>query len=227
MPLSNEYPTFKIRRDKLNTPEEIFRQLEDLTRSLQIFRAEVVTAVTESLDTPIDPKAVVNEFLTIDGDGTTIDLNVDGSGPAANADFIIPDTVNGHTVAQAEIARITFYIADNSFKPKEFAAIPELTTGLSFRAYEEDGTTLIADWTPHDITKNGHFGLLCGPDINVVTSGGSSWFIARWTFARFSGAVILRPGQILRMLIQDDLTGIISPQDEFHVNAQGKYIFQT
>ena len=112
-----------------------------------------------------DLQTVYREFLTIDGDGTTVDLRVDGSTTSQFA-FIqaIPDF-------DIYIKKLSFLIADVGLSLKEFGGITALTNGC--RLYYEDNNGEINIGT--SLTSNFEVVRLCGA--NPAFYGGTQPFV--------------------------------------------------
>ena len=112
-----------------------------------------------------DLQTIYREFLTIDGDGTTVDLRVDGSTTSQFA-FIqaIPDF-------DIYIREISFLVADVGLSLQDFGAINALTNGC--RLYYEDNNGEINIGT--SLTSNFEIIRLCGA--NPAFFGGTNPFI--------------------------------------------------
>lgn len=99
-----------------------------------------------------DLQTVYREFLTINGDGTTLDLRVDGSTTSQRA-FIqaIPDF-------DIYIKNISFLVADVGLVLKEFGGINALTNGCRLYYEDNNGETSIGT----NLTSNFEIVRLCG-----------------------------------------------------------------
>lgn len=179
------------------------------------FGTQIGAAVgnTITLDTPID-----NNFLA--GDNViraSKNLNVDGS---TTTQIFQIGPVGGATLVSLDITRVTGYIQDNlAMDDSKFGAMPALTNGIVLRKHD---TVYENIW---NAKTNGDLALICASDLIYTDSAPAGSFGARFrnTFAgteKHGVTVRLEPGEILELLVQDDLT----PLQAFYMMAQGHVV---
>lgn len=165
-----------------------------------------------SLDTPIDITYAAGSTVI----ASEYNMNVDGSG--AMQIFQIGPIGVGAGIS-IDVTRLLVYIQDNSAMDDAlFGALPALTKGIVLR---KNNGTMQNYW---NIKSNGEFALLCF-DATYTSSApaGSFGFRARNTYAgqdKHGVTIRLSPGDILELLIQDNLTGL----EVFNMMAQGHVV---
>jgi len=166
-----------------------------------------------TLDTPID-----KTFAT----ATTVlrairNMNVDGS--VATQIFQV-GPVGGGTSIELDITRIMGYIQDGTaMDDAKFGGITALTNGVVLR---QNNSTINNIW---NAKSNGELGLLCYDTAYTTKppAGTSHGFRFRNTYAgpsKHGVTIRLDPGDILEVLIQDDLTDL----ETFNMMAQGHIV---
>lgn len=141
------------------------------------------------------------------------DMRVAGSlGTPINFDFT-PAT--GKAVI---VERCVSVLLDAGMAALEFANLAALTNGVRIIVLDTDGTTEVKDYTPEPIKNNSHWSYLAGVDGKIENATGVDALPVRWTLSRSGGALLLKNGQTLRVIIQDDLSAGI---DEFKMIVHG------
>lgn len=163
-----------------------------------------------SLDTPVDRMFIIGSNVL-----TAIDnLNVDGS--ITTQIFQIGPI--GQDI-EVDITRIMGYIEDSvSMDDSRFGGLAPLTNGIVFR---HNNTVINNLW---NIKSNGDFGLLCF-DFSYTDKAPAGNYGMRFrnTYAgpsKHGVTIRLMPSDILQLLIQDDLTGLV----KFNMMAQGHLV---
>jgi hypothetical protein len=166
-----------------------------------------------SLDTPIDVAYPIGSTVL----PASHHLNIDGS---VTTQIFQVGPVGGETNIDIDITRIMGYIQTGSVMDDSlFGNIAALTYGVVLR---QNNGTMVNIW---NVKSNGEIGLLAF-DANDTDKApaGSFGFRFRNTYAGASKhGVTLRmePGDILEILIQDDLTDL----EDFQIMAQGHVVF--
>lgn len=141
------------------------------------------------------------------------DMAVDGSSTAVPYTVVCPQT------GAVELVRINAVIVDGGIKYGEFGGMgAALTNGLEIKAFSVDDTEVFDFLDGETIKTNEDWGALAGVDNVSFPAAGDDSFPVRWTIAKSGASVQLTPGDYLRVLIQDDLTGLT----KFTMMAQGK-----
>lgn len=166
-----------------------------------------------ALDTPID---VVYEL------GSSVitaikNMNVNGSG---TTEIFQIGPVGGATGVEIDITRIAGYIQDGSAMDDSlFGALGALANGIVLR---KNNGVMQNIW---NAKTNGELAEICTIDFNYTDRAPSGSFGARFrnTFAgqtKHGVTIRLEAGDILELLIQDNLTGL----EAFTVTAQGHVV---
>lgn len=147
-------------------------------------------------------------------DSDSPEMNVDGDPTPVNFDVSVPaDELNPVT-----IRRVCLVGLDGGITPSEFFGIAELTNGLTIKIIDADGATLVDFLDGLTIKKNNDWVLLAGIDNPILNAAGLDEFAVRWTLSNgLSEPLTLKPGQKMRVVVADDLTGV----SEFRMMAQG------
>jgi hypothetical protein len=128
-----------------------------------------------------------------------------------------------YTVPTGKVARIHFISGEivmtaGQWSPVNFAGLGDaLTNGLTVKIFDADDTELF-DFTDEDpITTNADWADLLGAaaftDIANVDMIAIEWRIA----AQYGGPIFLTAGQYMQVLVQDDLSSILT----FHMGVHG------
>lgn len=166
-----------------------------------------------TLDTPLD-----NNFPSgsnvIRG---TRDMNVDGSG---TRQIFQIGPVGGTTDIEVDITRVNGYLQDTtSMDDAKFGGLTELDVGIVLR---KNNGVFENYW---NAKTNGELSIICASDFFYTDRAPAGSFGARFrnTFAgqeKHGVTVRLEPGDILELLVQDDLTGL----EIFRLMAQGHLV---
>ena len=166
-----------------------------------------------NLDTPID-KVFSNSNTTVVC--ASDNMAVDGS---VTTQIFQIGPVGGTTGVEIDITRVMGYIQDaTAMDDAKFGGIPALTKGIVLR-HNNDIINNI--W---NIKTNGGFGLMCF-DLNYSEKAPAGSFGVRFrnTYAgqaKHGVTIRLEVGDILELLVQDDLTGL----EAFNMMAQGHIV---
>jgi hypothetical protein len=120
----------------------------------------------------------------------------------------------------SHISRVCFLIQDTNCNIGKFGGLAALTNGLKVESYNDQGVLDVDFLDGETIKTNEEFDLLSGADvIGIDNTKAVDAVPVRWTVEKgTSGApLLLLPGSILRVTIQDDLSGITN----FRAMTQG------
>lgn len=179
----------------------------------EVLSIEGAGPYTVTLDTPLDfAFSVGNSVIAADHH-----LNVSGS--LASPEIFQIGPVGGATEVEIDITRIMGNMSNSTaMDDGTFGGLDALTNGVVLRV----NNGIISNvW---NIKSNGDIGLLCfDAQYSTRAPGGENGFRFRNTFAgqnKHGVTVRLMPGDILEILIQDDLTGLT----DFQMMAQGHVV---
>ena len=168
------------------------------------------------LDTPrhsANAGSFIFKVLSSDGAGGGT-YNWVGDHTPATASYMCPaDNI-------ATIHRMLITIADvGGIGVLNYGALAELTNGLHLVAYDTDGTTELLHLDgEHPIKTNADWGSFCyDVDFRDEGAGNAGYVNARWTFDKAGRPIVLKAGQSLAILLNDDFTGL----DHHHFMIQG------
>jgi hypothetical protein len=171
----------------------------------------------------IEQMKIYNEYLTLNGDGTTFDMRVDGS--VTEQEF----SINAENDNDIYISSLSFVIADSGAALNLFGAITALANGCVLSYQDETGEDIIISDT---LVSNWEFVRLCNGNPpfgsgnntfranNVVgTSEGFLPFLDLKQVFGFQWGIKLRANtlQKFKLTVRDDVTGV----DAFNVIAKG------
>lgn len=178
---------------------------EDVYRTFQ----NIQDYLREVLNLSTAPGKMVSQLLENGTPSTSLAFN--GSVTSDDFDF----TASGETY----VYKINALIVDGAQDPNKFGGLTALTNGLLVKVIDSDGTTVLHD--PLDggaIKKNADWSYLAR-HTEVVAGAGDDEFSVDWKLEdSFGGPLKLLDGQIIRMTVQDDLTGLT----EFRVMVQAR-----
>jgi len=167
-------------------------------------------------------KKMISRYADTVGNGTgTTNFNGDYSGAEEQA------ILAAGGKEDYVISRLIVSVEDtSSMQAQEYGNLAAaLGTGIEVKHFASDGTTVLNDLTDGvPIKTNAQWGALCY-DADVKTWGaGNEMLLVRWTFAKAGQAGIhLDEGQSLRVLLNDDLRGLLSHRfmfQGFHSNLK-------
>jgi hypothetical protein len=156
---------------------------------------------------------LVHRHLTDDGlpgDGSNWDANVNGS--------VTPVPFwAGPTKFQWAIARMLVLIEDNgAITAEKYGAVATLANGITIKVHEggPTGPELFDLLDGDTITSNMSWAEHSYDAVPQTFGSGNNFFVARWTFARAGGPLVLNSfrDEVLVATINDDLTGLVSHQ---------------
>lgn len=168
----------------------------------------------------------VRQYMTLNGDGTTTDMRVDGS---VNEQIFTIKPKEGEQIRDRYIASINFVIADAGATLDKFGNIAALSNGMELRwVTDEFGTVVIAD----NLISNWEFVRLCGgkPAFGATTgafrasnvAGSSEGYLIQIDFDEIFGiqwGFRLRHGtnDRIELVVKDNITGV----DQFDAICYG------
>ena len=149
-----------------------------------------------------------------DAVGNSDDLNVNGSVTPVNYDFTVP------TGKVFLLTRINAEMRDNTKDiPNGFFSIASLTNGMIFEILDTDGTTVLQGFNTvaHPIKNHADMQGLAGVDVDTDSVANVMGGGFRWTITKTGAAMRLTAGQMIRVIVQDNLEAL----QEFHILIQG------
>ena len=161
------------------------------------------------------PVDFVFAFMKDSGDGVA--MNVDGSSDVKAFNYEVPA---GKTFL---FERVNVHIQDSSIRADGFGGLTILANGLLVEIIDTDGSTVVLDFTDgKPLKRHNSFGHLAGIDADADTSGvggAQDSILIRWTINRAGASMLLHTGEIIRVTVQDDLTGL----SHFRMMVQGVF----
>lgn len=157
------------------------------------------------------PGEFVYSFMSADG---SISLNTDGSTSAVTFSYIVP------SIRSAHISRMNMLLLDQNQRPSLFGAQTALTNGcrlitIASGVGPAEETFDFCDG--RTIKANIDFAFLAGIDNETDTAPADDARYIRWTIEKAGHPLLLRGGEGIAMVIQDDL----SSMDDFRILVQG------
>lgn len=149
--------------------------------------------------------------------GSSFDMAVQGSsGTPINFDVTAPEGDSD----LCTVRRVCAYITDGVTTPAKFGGLSALANGLRIVVLDANGKEALDFLEGESIKTNMDWGLLTGVDSTIRPAAGDDGIPHRWTLANAVGepGLELEPGQIFRVIVQDDLRELT----EFRMFAQGK-----
>lgn len=148
----------------------------------------------------------INQYLDDNGDGTG-NKNAIGNYSLGVENFYYQST------GYSTINRMIVSIEDGqNMRAEYYAALNgPLTNGILIKIIDSDGLTELRDITDNvPIVANAQWGALCY-DVDIKTWGaGNEVLLVRWTFSAAGiDPISLSPGQSLRVILNDDFTGLV------------------
>ena len=152
-------------------------------------------------------------YELVEDSGATVSMAVDGSVVPVNYEYEVP---NNQDVI---INRINFLIIDAGIVPTDFGGINGgVTNGIIIQAIDADGSTILISFiNGMSIKSNAEFHLLAGTDVFRDSGPGEDILDVSWVLSETGRGLFLTAGQRLRIIIQDDLTGLT----DFRAMVQG------
>jgi len=141
------------------------------------------------------------------------DANVDGSVTPVKFEYT---SENRYSF----IYRLIVYVEDAGIRAALYGGISALTNGIKVEVIEADGTTVKLDLLDSDtVNSNGEWASVCYDVAFHTFPSGHDAMAVRWTFPRAGSPLILGPGEIFRVTIQDNLTALTKQ----HFFVEGQY----
>ena len=153
----------------------------------------------------VDPRKIFNEYMK--NAAGSANMAIDGS--ASATPFYVSCPAN--TELLLERCLVTIYDT-KGMEDNEYGDLgSSLSAGLSLKVMSSDGTP-IADLTGGlPVKTNEGWARLCYDfDLTNLTNTTNAVAKARWTFSKGGNPVFLTPGQRLEMIVDDNLTGLLS-----------------
>ena len=149
-------------------------------------------------------------FSFLRANGST-SLNTDAAGSAVTYSYTVPSTRSAH------IARCNMVLFDADQYPGRFGDQESLTTGCKFVTIGTDGAQAFDFLDGETIKTNADFTFLAGVDNKVDAGVANAARYVRWTIAKAGQALLLRGGEGIGMVVQDDLSDMV----DFKILVQG------
>ena len=144
--------------------------------------------------------------------GSGTNLAVDGTTPVKFKHTVEADHV--HVIRRSNII-----VLDPLQTPTKFGGIAAIANGIKVEILAADGTTPIFDYTSSGtIKKNSDWKRLSGVDNVRVDAAQDDSRGIRWTMARSGGLLVMLPGQVFQVTVQDNLAAI----EEITWDLQGR-----
>lgn len=162
-----------------------------------------IAPVVATAPVAFSPDTMNLQYLK-DGSGN-ISMGVNGAVVPVTFQYVVPAGF------QARVSSIFIILQDDGIEVDGFGGLTELTNGWLLQVFDNNNT-LRADFTfDRPITQNIHFFDLGGSneifEIVGVTEG---FVVTDVDITRHGGLLRLEPGWSIRVLVQDDLSGINS-----------------
>jgi hypothetical protein len=181
-----------------------------------LMTSEVLSVATNvlTMDEPVPYAFPVDSIIYT----STQAMNVNGS-----VTPVIFQLTNAYSIP-ADLTQIVFHITDDAaMDDTTFGALTKLTRGCVFRKAWNNGTMHYKNY--FNAKDNGDLGELAGPEGKAYDDkrpSGEYGFSAKISYsgqANYGVAIRLMPGQSIQLIIQDNLTGLLS----FTGYAQGHF----
>jgi len=148
---------------------------------------------------------------------TDMKVNALATSPDAERqfEFVIPATTpEGRTIAYAVIVEVHFNILDSVMTPSKFGAITALANGCTFKMIDGNASpeTVLKDLLDGTtISTIADFSIITGAEGPIHNETGAGHTAPDWHLSDSGKAIALKPGELLRFGVNDDLTGLIAP----------------
>ncbi|MEW8120070.1 MAG: hypothetical protein AB2792_23160 [Candidatus Thiodiazotropha sp.] len=150
---------------------------------------------------------LVLQYLSTSGDGTGT-TNANGDYSSSVTEFYITPSGND----PYNVSRVIIGVEDTSgFQAQEYGNLGSaLTNGIEVKCIDEHDRVFNDLTAGIPIKTNAQWAAACF-DAELKTWGaGDELLGVRWTFAKAGVPVLLKPGERLSFLLNDDLTGIVA-----------------
>ncbi len=153
----------------------------------------------------IDPKDAVYKHMK-NPIGNSINLNVNGSITPVSFRYTCPDTTN------VVLVRMNIQMDDNAITYAKFGGIAALSNGVLIRICDREGKVNVDLLDGQTVKTNLNLAWLAGFDVLTDTA-----VLVRWTLERAGKQLLLRPGDFIELVVQDNLSSITA----FSIMIQG------
>ncbi len=155
----------------------------------------------------VDASRLIFKNLTLDGDGSTFNANVDGSVTPQLFWYSPPQNT------KARIYRMIIFVRDTGvFTADGFGALAALTNGIDIyvaRNNAASGATILNLDADNKVQSNADWGRLCYDARLDAYGSGDNFIVVRWTFANTGAYLTLGENDYIIAEINDDLTGLV------------------
>lgn len=174
------------------------------------------TPCTFQMPSIIVPAEALVTHLTLDNDGSTSDMRVDGSSVVKKFQYVVP------TDKLLYLDNVEIVLGDTGYDPDKFGGLTALTNGCKLEIYDTDGTTVLLDMLAEPIKQNYEFTHFGGVSINVVPGAVIDLIsVSAHMHETYGADLLLEAGQIVQFTVQDDLdTGL----DFFEATIGGRLV---
>lgn len=165
---------------------------------------------------PVNVDNYVESYLTLNGDGSTRDMNVNGSVTPQKFWYRVP------TDKRFDFENLVVIIenAGSGFTWQKFGNLAALTNGFKLEIYKPNNTVLRHSLFPQGEAKdNRDFLALCGVDFRFATEGTQLLAIeVHYQGKTGGGGLEVLAGEYIRATVQDDLSTL----DQLRVAVSGE-----
>lgn len=171
---------------------------------------------------PIPAEEFLASFLTLNADGLTADMNVNGSITPQKFQLKAPAGKSIH------VSRLIWEIQDAVIDYRFwFGEGTALANGCSVEVVDTDLTTVLQGFEAQTdevgvLKRTTDFAHLASQDLSILQSSQNPTdpdvMVIRWSLFKSMYSPVLTPGQALQFTVNDNLTGM----DLFRVTAQGR-----
>lgn len=151
-----------------------------------------------------DPEDIFVVPFSLNGDGVTFGMNVNGSVTPQQFRVVVPAD---YALA---VQTVEFHIVDAGIGVETFGGIAALTNGLLFHIHDVDGSYLVQIIQDQPIKANFEFAHFVGMNFELTPGGGTQDFLrVVWPLQAALGfRPYLQEGQYFALHIRDNLTGL-------------------
>lgn len=173
--------------------------------------------IFENMYGAVSSANMIFEYLQASPAYTGVEMNVNGAVTPVNFDFVMTDS--DESILGAWIARIHFSAINGSMNADDFFGLSVLNTGVQLMVLDSD-LNIVKDFTNGmPLKRSLDFSSLAGNDALTINDKGASddSSAIRWTLQRAGAPLFLLKGERVRIIINDDLTGMT----QFRTMVQG------
>lgn len=164
------------------------------------------TPCTFQMPGVIVPAEALVTHLTLDNDGSTSDMRVDGSSVVKKFQYVVP------TDKLLYLDNVEIVLLDASIDPALFGGLAALTNGCKLEIYDTNGTTVLLDMLAESVKSVYEFSHLGGVTINFVSFLTNDMVsVSAHMHETYGADLLLEAGQIVQFTVQDNLaTGLVA-----------------